>query len=59
MDKKQRKALIALADVCQRFDLGFTYTNSDDGVHVSVDGKEVFVGFDFSPTNLRDKAFNP
>jgi hypothetical protein len=34
-----------LADLCNEYNAGFTYTKEDDGIHILVDNEEVFVGF--------------
>lgn len=37
--------LEALANLIDQFGAKFTYTNDDDGIHIVLNGEEVFVGF--------------
>jgi hypothetical protein len=34
-----------LADLLAMYDAGISYTTADDGVHIEVDGQEIFAGF--------------
>lgn len=45
MTRRQKNCLNRLADLCDQYNAEFTYTVDDDGIHISVDGQEVFVGF--------------
>ena len=59
-DKKRERAarlLLRLAALCDEFGAGFTYTNADDGVHISIDGEDVYVGHLLDPAkDLTDAA---
>jgi hypothetical protein len=39
--------LYEFADLCEKHNVGLDYTNQDDGIHISVNGEDVFVGFLF------------
>jgi hypothetical protein len=45
MNKRQKDFLLKLADLCEKYNAGFAYTIDDDGIHITVDGEEVYVGF--------------
>ena len=45
MNERDKEFLLKLADPCEEYDASFDYTTDDDGIHISVDGREVFVGF--------------
>jgi len=34
-----------LAILCDEYNAQFDYTTDDDGIHINVEGKEVFIGF--------------
>ncbi len=34
-----------LADLCERFEASFGYTNDDDGTHITVGDEKAFVGY--------------
>lgn len=42
---KQKQFLLKLADLCDEYQAEFSYTNDDDGIHIGVDGVEVFADF--------------
>ncbi|MDP1772425.1 hypothetical protein [Methylobacter tundripaludum] len=42
LTEKQSEFLKKLADLCDEYNAGFTYTNNDDGTHVLVDGDDIF-----------------
>jgi hypothetical protein len=42
---RQKDFLIKLAELCDSYRAGFRYTTDDDGIHIDVDGVDVFVGF--------------
>lgn len=42
---KDREFLLKLADLCEAYKAEFVYTNSDDGIHIQLDGKKVFRGW--------------
>ena len=44
LSERERKFLGLLADLCDEYKAEFGYTNYDDGIHISVDNEEVFVG---------------
>lgn len=37
--------LLKLAALCAEYNAGFAYTVDDDGIHISVDGTDVFIGY--------------
>ena len=37
--------LLELAALVKKHEATFAYTNDDDGIHISVKGQEVFIGF--------------
>lgn len=37
--------LLKLAQLCEDYKATITYTSSDDGTHIRVDGKDIFVGY--------------
>ena len=56
---KDREFLLKLADLCDEHKAEFGYTTSDDGIHVSLDGREVFRGWFFEASaahELREAA---
>lgn len=42
---KEREFLTKLADLCEEYNAGIGYSWRDDGIHIEVDDKEVFVGW--------------
>jgi hypothetical protein len=47
MTDKDKAFLLKLADLLDEYKASFSYTTSDDGIHVSLDGREVHVGWFF------------
>ena len=45
MTKRQDEFLNLLADLCEEYNAEFSYTTDDNGIHITADGSEVFVGF--------------
>lgn len=45
LSTKQKQFLLKLADLCDKYQAEFSYTNEDDGIHIAVDGVEVFADF--------------
>ena len=43
--EKQKEFLNKLADLVEQYDASFEYTTDDDGIHISVEGDEVFGDF--------------
>ena len=60
MTSSKKEFLRRLADLCEQYKATFEYTSNDDGIHIELDGKEVFADFLFSdPANaLRNAAIN-
>lgn len=52
--KKEREFLLKLADLLEEYKASFEYTTEDDGIHIVIDGRDVFSSF-FSngPEELR------
>jgi hypothetical protein len=42
-----KEFLSKLADLCEQHKAEFSYTSSDDGIHITLAGKEVFRGWLF------------
>ena len=42
---RQKDFLLRLAALCDEFRAEFGYTNNDDGIHIELDGAEVFADF--------------
>lgn len=42
---KECEFLAKLADLCEEYNAGISYSWRDDGIHIAVDGKVVFVGW--------------
>jgi hypothetical protein len=58
MNKRQKRFLLQLADLCEKYNAEFNYTNNDDGIHITVDEEEIYVGYlsdDFTK-DLREVA---
>lgn len=56
---KDREFLLKLADLCEEYMADFGYTSQDDGIHIDLDGREVFVGWisqGSGPAELRAAA---
>ena len=49
MTKRQEEFLTKLADLCEKYDAEFSYTTDDDGIHITMDDEEIYVGFLFHP----------
>lgn len=47
MTKKDKAFLRGLANLIDAHKASFYYTTSDDGIHISLDGREVYVGWFF------------
>ena len=45
MTDLEKKFLMDLADLLRRFNATLTYTTDDDGIHITLNGKELFCGF--------------
>jgi hypothetical protein len=45
LSKSQSEFLSKLADLCDEYNAGFTYTKDDDGIHVLIDGIDVFADY--------------
>lgn len=41
----QREFLQRLASLCNQYEATLRYTTADDGIHIEVDGAEVFAGY--------------
>ena len=41
----EKEFLTKLADLLDEYDASLTYTNEDDGIHIELQGTEVFTGF--------------
>lgn len=55
MNAAHHEFLLKLADLTEQYNATFSYNRDDDGIHITVDGKLVFVGFMFDPaTELRE-----
>lgn len=39
-----------LAQLCEKYKAAFGYTTDDDGIHIELDGEEVFAGYLFEET---------
>jgi len=56
---RDKEFLLKLADLCEEYDAEFGYTNEDNGVHISVDGREIYCDWMFRGSvagDLRLKA---
>ncbi len=42
---RSQEFLTKLACLCEEYNATFSYTTSDDGIHIAVDGTEVFFGW--------------
>lgn len=51
---KDREFLLRLADLCEEHKAALGYTNSDDGIHVELAGREVFCGWFFEETGPKE-----
>jgi len=61
LNNKDREFLLKLADLFEEHKAELRYTTSDDGIHVDLDGREVFRGFfikDHAAKELRRVAIN-
>jgi hypothetical protein len=59
LTRKREEFLTKLADLCEQYNAGFFYTIDDDGVHISIDGDDIFVGHLMDPvTEMRVAAYN-
>jgi hypothetical protein len=59
MTDKDREFLLKLADLMEDHKASLRYTNRDDGIHIDLDGREVFLGWFFqddAPAELRAAA---
>lgn len=56
MTEDQKRALRSLADLLEEERMAITYTRRDDGLHVTLDGVEVFVGWMDEAGPLRQAA---
>ena len=55
MNGRDKEFLLKLAALCEEYDASFNFTTDDDGIHISVGGGEVYVGFLIdAPKELRD-----
>lgn len=53
---RQRDFLYHLQHLCQTYNATFSYTTDDDGIHISMDGEEIFIGFLEDPAgSLRER----
>jgi hypothetical protein len=51
------EALRALADVYEKYNVDLRYTSEDDGIHIRIDGKDIYNGWlDHPAQELRDEA---
>ncbi|PCI54210.1 MAG: hypothetical protein COB36_11000 [Alphaproteobacteria bacterium] len=41
----ENEFLEQLAQLCEQYKASFSYTTDDDGIHIDLDGKEVFCGW--------------
>lgn len=42
---KEKRFLVALADICEKYDATFFYTTDDDGIHIELGEEEIFCEF--------------
>lgn len=57
MTTRQKTFLNKLADLCEEYEAEFGYITDDEGIHINVDGEEIFVGFLYdAPKELRNAA---
>lgn len=45
LSHRQKDFLLRLADLCDELQAEFSYSNEDDGIHIELDGTEVFADF--------------
>lgn len=60
-NKDAGQFLLKLAALCEEYRAEFSYTTDDNGVHITLDGQEVFVGFlvdGYAVNDLRTAAAN-
>ena len=50
----EQEFLTKLADLLDEYDASLTYTTADDGIHVALQGTEVFAGFMDDTSELHD-----
>lgn len=55
---RAREFLLKLADLCDEYKAEFTDTGDGDGIHITLDGREIFVGWiqPWAGDPLRDAA---
>ena len=59
LNKKDREFLLKLADLFAEYKAGMNYTTDDDGIHIELDGREIFSGFllkDYAEKELRNES---
>ncbi len=49
----EKEFLTKLADLLDEYDASLTYTTGDDGIHVALQGTQVFAGFMDDTDELR------
>lgn len=53
MTARQKEFLLKLADLIEEYTAEISYTTDDDGVHVVVDGRDIYHGFGPDPQEMR------
>ncbi len=59
MDERDREFINKLADLMEEYRVEMFYTTDDDGIHIEIDGADVFQGFLTGKSRiaqLRDEA---
>ncbi len=59
LTERQRQFFLRFADLCEEFNVDISYTSYDDGIHIAVDGEEVYVGWDCDANGFRQLAAGP
>ena len=54
MSDRDREFLKKLADLMEEYGARFMYTTSEDGIHISRDGEDIFIGFLGGDYGIRD-----
>lgn len=54
LTQHEKEFLAKLADLLDEYDASLTYTSADDGIHIELQGTEVFTGFMPDTTELRE-----
>ena len=59
MDETKSKFLKEFLEFCKKHKAEFYYTTDDDGIHIAVDGVEVYVGLLEDDLKSLESAVNP